>query len=418
MYNENIEDVITQVEEMKKYNNEATSLDVESFLKNRVIMGEILNDDIETIMNHLKNKSFFAKVKTKSTNDSINLSDKLEPLFNKISARDSPYDNLNDMPDRIYLIERLRIEESSFYILCATSGSGKTMFLQYLVCCLASGQPLFGEFPVTKGSVIHLDQEQSFNQTMRRYIRICDKLNIKYKNLDIDRVNITRNLDSCEEIRTVEAELMKQFNGKTLAIIDSLNAVSEADENTDKISDILKIFKRISEKTKCAIILIHHTGHGDKGRPRGHSSIIGVPDGILMLDKDQDSKASEISFYKTRDGDHDLFGLRYQLKDEGNYNFKQKCSEKLAFELLIANVKPKEKNINRIILKTINDSVETLNQSKLYKIISGDRSSFDKALKSLIELKYISTEDLGKGRAINYSITEAGQKHIEEWNDQ
>jgi DNA-binding MarR family transcriptional regulator len=71
-----------------------------------------------------------------------------------------------------------------------------------------------------------------------------------------------------------------------------------------------------------------------------------------------------------------------------------------------------------MILKTINDSVETLNQSKLYKIISGDRSSFDKALKSLIEMKYISTEDLGKGRAINYSITETGQKHIEEWNDQ
>ena len=84
----------------------------------------------------------------------------------------------------------------------------------------------------------------------------------------------------------------------------------------------------------------------------------------------------EISFYKTRDGDHDLFGLRYQLKDEGNYNFKQKCSEKLAFELLIANVKPKEKNINRMILKTINDSVETLNQSKLYKIISSFASIF------------------------------------------
>lgn len=396
-----------------------STLLADSSLKNAVDFGELSQEEADCVKQELEEEDYFNK-----NNEDVplwaqpvnikNSKPEKKPLFNKINmAIDF---SLESLPPRTFIVERLNIEESCFYTICASGGSGKSMFLQYLACCIDTGTPLFGEFKVTKGAVYHIDQEQNLNQTKRRYIRIFNGLGNKLPD-NLERTNLERRLDCAEEIDTIEEDLTKEFQGKTLVIIDSLKAISEADENTADIEKILKIFKRVAEKTKCAIVLIHHKGKNSTAKQsgRGHSSIYDSVDGQIDLDYDQDTRTYTLSCAKVRDGVA-FDGIRYQLKDEGDFNFEQKCSYKLVFEMLMSNIKPKERDINKLILKMINDSIEKYNQTNLYNIIKGDRNILSRALKELADKKFIDVEKGSKNSSV-YSITELGKKHIEDWSE-
>lgn len=315
--------------------------------------------------------------------------------------------DLSSLPAQEHVIERLGLAGGAFGLLCATGNSGKTMLIQYLACCISSGSPLFKQYPVKKGSVIHIDMEQSKIQTQRRYIRLAAGLGLK--SLDVARVVLRARFDAPDAIlEDVRAELVALFKGKTLAIIDSLKAVSATDENTAEIEVLLKLFKSVAEETGCAILLVHHKGKGKDAKQsgRGHSSIYDSVD--VQIDLESSNEVYTLSCAKNRDGRF-FDGIRYQLLDSGAFNQSQKCSERLEFDLLQGDVKTKKSTQRERIVEVLTSSKETsIKNTSLFDAVRGDRHTFREALDSLISSQEI-TEEKGARGALLYSITEKGK---------
>lgn len=315
---------------------------------------------------------------------------------------------LDKLPRKRYVIRRMELSSKTFALLCATGSSGKTMLAQYIAACVSSGTSLFGAFPVSDGKVIHVDQEQSADQTQARYERLASGLNLSA--LEVERVTLAHRLDSSKlNPKAVEQELTSLFSGARLAIIDSLKAVSEADENSADIERVLKLLKRVAEITNCAVLLIHHKGKGKsdaKQSGRGHSSIYDSVD--VQIDLDCKDGVFEMKCAKNRDGRF-FSGLTYQLVDAGDYVPEQNCSARLRLHLLEGDVKPAVNDRRPQVLHLLNDK-GPMNHGKLYEYVGGDRDKYNDLLDDLVSAGEI--DEKREGRARVFRITPVGKREL------
>ena len=69
-------------------------------------------------------------------------------------------------------------------------------------------------------------------------------------------------------------------------VLDTLNRSLHGSENSDQdMSAYVRAADAIREAFDCAVIVVHHCGHG-ADRPRGHSALIGAADAVLAIRKD------------------------------------------------------------------------------------------------------------------------------------
>lgn len=320
---------------------------------------------------------------------------------------------LDTLPERQYVIERLEFSPGNLVLLCATGCSGKTMFAQYLSTCISNGLPLFGQFAVKQGSVVHYDAEQSEVQTQRRYIRLANGLNAS--KIDVLRITLKYRFDNPSlDLKEVEQEMVETCTGKTLCLIDSLKAVSCADENSDKIEVVLKMFKRVAEKTNCAFLVVHHKGKGKDAKQsgRGHSSIYDSCD--VQIDLDCNNEVYEISCAKNREGKY-FDGLQYALLDTGNFVVSQHCTEKLEFSLLVDAIKSTKQSQREKVIEALTTN-DQLKFNDLFDKVKGDRSKFNDVLSVMVDNNEL-VETAGPRNAKLYSLTEE-YKNTVQWAQQ
>lgn len=418
----NINEVIDEIEQNKFYSREKVNWLLEKRKGDRFIT----EAEAESIMQRLEICDHFNKteyqnlpqeepewkkpvvIKNNTKTESMQV---LKPLAEK---KQITLKGLGALPPRKYFIKRLGIEESFLACLCASGNSAKTWVLQYIGCCVSSGLPLFGQFPVTQGTVLHIDEEQNEDQTQRRYERIAGGLGLM--ELNIERANLNRRLDCEEEIKQAEDDLVELFKGKSLILIDSLKKTTEADENSGDIEEILKIMKRAATRSKAAIILIHHkgksTGKDVKQTGRGHSSIYDSMDIQIDLDWDRATDTGILSCAKVKEGK--MFDdIKFNLIDTGDFNEDQNCSERIEFKFIGETpvVNKSETTLETRILSTLNKEGTTI-QSKLFDTVSGSRKLFDEAIESLKDRQLIR-EERGAKNARIFSITESGISTLE-----
>lgn len=323
-------------------------------------------------------------------------------ILGVIKMDDMKIIDFGNLPTKQYLIERLQILPGNLTLLCATGCSGKTMLVQYIASCVSSGKQLFDTFPVMKGSVVHIDQEQSYDQTHKRYIRIANGLNIN--SIDVNRVNYNKRFDDPDlYLKDMEEGLITLCTNKVLCIIDSLKAVSFADENSSSIEVILKMFKRVAEKTKCSIICVHHKGKGKDAKQsgRGHSSIYDSCD--VQLDLEVNNEIYELSCAKNREGKY-FDGIKYQLSDEGTFYKSQNCTDKLVFSLLQDDIKSSKQSHREKIIEILMNQ-NNIKYNDLFELVKGDRTKFSTVLHAMIYVEEIS-ETMGPRNSKLYSLTD------------
>ena len=98
----------------------------------------------------------------------------------------------------------------------------------------------------------------------------------------------------------------------SLIIIDTLSQTFDGDENSSKdISYYIRLINsQIRAAFNCTVIIIHHTGHSAKDRPRGSSAITANMDFILGVNlPDPSGLIARLSVEKMKDGEklNDLF---------------------------------------------------------------------------------------------------------------
>jgi hypothetical protein len=85
-----------------------------------------------------------------------------------------------------------------------------------------------------------------------------------------------------------------------LIVFDTKSANMEGSDNDAAIiNQFIDQLRRIERYHHCTILIIDHTGHGFKTRPRGASHQMGAADGVYMVEYDKETE--EGKFYTSKD---------------------------------------------------------------------------------------------------------------------
>lgn len=152
---------------------------------------------------------------------------------------------------------------------------------------------------------MHLDYEQGRHLTVDRYQRLmralCTTVQITHEQL----ARLATELEVCVmppaylDTRAAEDELVRHCEGHALCLIDSYRAACPGiDENASEARVPLDRFARVSERTGCTIIVIHHARKAQQGAPggqsqtiRGSGAIYDACQTVLILSADSAPKA-------------------------------------------------------------------------------------------------------------------------------
>lgn len=220
-----------------------------------------------------------------------------------IQVKKNPFTaiSFNDLMKKDYvanwLVEDI-IERETFGLVFGDSASGKSLLIQDLCFCVSTGIDWHGK-PTQQGNVLYIVGEGQLG-LQKRFRAISNKYSRGTNNLFIsERPAALMCPDDTNEVR----ELIDQIGNVTLIVIDTLHRnFGAGDENSSK--DFAQFLNNIDRQLKpcgATILVIHHSGHGDKERGRGSSAIRAAMDFEYKVEKKQVDKKLCFSNTKMKD---------------------------------------------------------------------------------------------------------------------
>lgn len=180
----------------------------------------------------------------------------------------------------------------------------KTFALQALAVAVATGRPIWGEFRCVQGKVLHLDYEQGEYATRMRYQRLAFGLGINPGELS-ETLSLACFPGAYLTTPGIEDTLVRLCEGFTVCIIDSFRAATPGvDENDSGVRIYLDILTRVSERTGCSFLVIHHAGKDQPDRDsrqvaRGSSAIFDACGTVLKLQGKKAFEPVKVDLVKT-----------------------------------------------------------------------------------------------------------------------
>lgn len=171
--------------------------------------------------------------------------------------------------------------------------SGKTVSAQSLLLSVAVGRAAWAcpKLSTSAGRVVHFDYEQGRRLTSERYQRLALAM-------EIDRRDLEGRLSACIYPRIylddddAEDFYVRHVEGATLALVDSFRAgLREGDENDSRVRRHLDMLARVSERTGCTMLVIHHArkpsrndAGGARSAIRGSGAIFDACSSVLVFE--------------------------------------------------------------------------------------------------------------------------------------
>lgn len=177
-----------------------------------------------------------------------------------------------ELPPIPWVCQSLRIAPGGVTMFSGYGYSGKTAFAQLLGLSILFGQNMMGLYAVKNGSVGHADYEQGTRVSLGRYQRGALAMGHSLSTLPEDALRLCPLPDVYLDAKRAYEALMRLCEGCVLVIVDSFRAaVPGMDENDSKCRVFIDLLSRVSEKTGCAIVLIHHNNKDQPGAVRRKS---------------------------------------------------------------------------------------------------------------------------------------------------
>jgi len=212
----------------------------------------------------------------------------------------------------------------SLSIVYGSPGTLKSMFLVDAMAHVAGGIPWLGR-EVIQSPALWIDFDNGRRRTheriasVSRYLKLQENDPLYYVSMPNPPLDAgdTASIDALGDRITAK--------GIRFMVIDNLGLISpRSDENSDSMVKVMGNLRMLSEKTGCAIVIIHHQrkSKDGKSRPigeslRGHSSIAGAIDLALLIKRGENSDSIEAHSTKTRDVEVYPFGAEYQFTHKG-----------------------------------------------------------------------------------------------------
>lgn len=194
-----------------------------------------------------------------------------------------PASEMTASPIQTFWLVRHILERGSVNLLFGEPAAGKSLFGLDWGFCIAGGIDWEGH-PTQQTDVVIIAGE-GFAGMQRR----IKALEIKYQSPAPERLFISKS--PAQMLNSINVQWVAQTIASTcpnagLIIIDTLHRNMDGDENSSQ--DIGKFVNNLDMYFKplgAAVLVVHHSGHGEKQRSRGSSSIKAAMDGEFCVSK-------------------------------------------------------------------------------------------------------------------------------------
>ncbi len=226
------------------------------------------------------------------------------------------------LPPIPWLIEALDLCPGAPAMLAGYGYTGKTIAAQSMALAIASGNRAWDAFAALAGRIVHFDYEQGKRLTSRRYQRLA-------AGRDLTPDDVRGNLGVICHPRvyldTPDAEEIfpRTVDGSVLCIIDSLRAAAPSiDENSSEVRRVLDMLGRVSERTNCTFLVIHHarktqkesTG-GIRETIRGSGALYDACSSVLVLEGQPEQDVRTLHHVKARTSGKTSEPLTMRIRD-------------------------------------------------------------------------------------------------------
>jgi len=164
-------------------------------------------------------------------------------------------------------------------LLFGEPGVGKSFVALDMACCIATGEAWQG-LSVKQGPVFYIAGEGHAG-IGRRLAAWC-----KYRGVKLENIMISNTAAALTERENVEAivrmirRLINEHGTPALIVVDTLaRNFGGLDENSNKDMGLfVQQMDRLKYELQTTVLIVHHTGQGNKDRARGASALKGAVD--------------------------------------------------------------------------------------------------------------------------------------------
>lgn len=177
-----------------------------------------------------------------------------------------------------WLVEKY-IEANAMVILFGEPGVGKSFVALDMACCIATGEAWQG-LPVKQGPVFYIAGEGHAG-IGRRLAAWCKHRGGKLENIMVSNtaVALTEEENVMAIVRMIR-RLISEHGTPALIVVDTLaRNFGGLDENSNKDMGLfVQHMDRLKHELQTTVLIVHHTGQGNKDRARGASALKGAVD--------------------------------------------------------------------------------------------------------------------------------------------
>ena len=197
------------------------------------------------------------------------------------------------------------IQEGALTMLFGESGVGKSFTALDWALCVATGQNWMGR-PVAQGPVLYLPSE-GYDGLQARIYAWCLKHGISTDEI----ADIPLHIGSFAMAIGHEGEFLEMMEEidfiqppPVLVVIDTLTGFSDGlDQNSSKdMATFASSCSRINTRTDATILVVHHSGHKEKGRSKGAVDFWAACDTVAAMVRSGRDGALAIRCNKSRNG--------------------------------------------------------------------------------------------------------------------
>lgn len=252
------------------------------------------------------------------------------------------------------------IERGNLGLIFGNSASGKSLLVMDMCFCIATGLEFKG-LATKQGTVVYICGE-GFGGLQKRLLALSQHYGIeKPDNFYLsEQPAAFMDMASADNVR----QAIQAIGNVSLIVIDTFHRnMGQGDENSAKdIATFLSNVDTFLKPTGAAVLIIHHSGHDQKERSRGSSSIRAAMDVEFLVSKED----SQVTVKNTKMKDFDppkqlnlkMVSVDIGLFDEDGERINSVVLEPTDCVIEKSGVKPlsqTEKNVLGALLQSLNE---------------------------------------------------------------
>jgi hypothetical protein len=240
----------------------------------------------------------------------------------------------------------------------------KSFLVMDIAFCVASGHD-WNDRKVTQGDVLYLAGE-GHKGIQKRMMALEEKYQCTVPDIHVS--NAPTNLHDSRAVDEVLEEIASHQLKPRLIVIDTMHRNFLGDENSSKdVGILIQNLSILRDKTKATILLVHHSGHVDKGHSRGSSAIRGSLDTEFRMKKGSSGLATLIctkmkEFEEPRELCFELVPLSIRLPTS--------VVESTAYIQLSGSVASKKVDRNQQVLTALERAIDAKGKNASSKVVS------------------------------------------------